>query len=100
MRATPFLLFLAPCVIAANQPAFTYAVPANTTVAAMAVDAAGNTYLPRPTNPSTFPPAPGALQTPVSRGAFAGFPAFPRGACANSWTAVFLDKLCLRRSDT
>ena len=40
MRATPVLLFLAPCLIAANQPTFTYTIPADTTVAAIAVDAA------------------------------------------------------------
>jgi uncharacterized protein (TIGR03437 family) len=69
MRATPVLLFLAPCVIAANQPIFTYSFfPANTTVAAMAVDAAGNTYLTGSTSSSTLPVTAGALQTQFSGG--------------------------------
>jgi uncharacterized protein (TIGR03437 family) len=68
MRATPLLLFLAPCVIAANQPTFTYAVPANTTVAAMAVDAAGNTYLAGSTTSASFPATARALQTQFSGG--------------------------------
>ena len=34
MRATLVLFFLAPCVIAANQPTFTYALPANTSIRA------------------------------------------------------------------
>ena len=68
MRATPVLLFLAPCVIAANQPTFTYALPANTTVAAMTVDAAGNTYLTGSTTSLDFPATAGALQTQFSGG--------------------------------
>src|SRR5580700_8139220 len=68
MRATPVLLFLAPCVIAQNQPAFTYAVPFFTTVAAMAVDAAGNTYLTGSTSWVSFPATAGALQTQFSGG--------------------------------
>jgi uncharacterized protein (TIGR03437 family) len=68
MRATLVLLFLAACVIAANQPAFTYAVPFNTTVAAMAVDAAGNTYLTGSTSSASFPATAGALQTQFSGG--------------------------------
>ena len=68
MRATPVLLFLAPCVIAANQPTFTYALPANTTVDAMTVDAAGNTYLTGSTTSSSFPATAGALQTQFSGG--------------------------------
>jgi uncharacterized protein (TIGR03437 family) len=69
MRATPVLLFLAPCVMAANQPIFTFSFfPANTTVAAMAVDAAGNTYLTGSTSSSTLPTTGGALQTQFSGG--------------------------------
>ena len=68
MRATPVLLFLAPCVIAANQPTFTYAIPAGTTVTAIAVDAAGNTYLTGSTTSSSFPATAGALQTQFSGG--------------------------------
>ncbi len=68
MRTTPVLLFLAPCLIAANQPRFTYAVPAGTTVTAMAVDAAGNTYLTGSTTSSSFPATAGALQTQFSGG--------------------------------
>ncbi len=69
MRATPVLLFLAPCVIAANQPIFTFSFfPANTNVAAMAVDAAGNTYLTGSTSSSTLPTTAGALQTQFSGG--------------------------------
>jgi uncharacterized protein (TIGR03437 family) len=68
MRATLVLLFLAPCVIAANQPTFTYALPANTAVAAMTVDAAGNTYLTGSTTSISFPATAGALQTRFSGG--------------------------------
>lgn len=68
MRATPVLLLLAPCVIAANQPTFTYALPANTTVAAMTVDAAGNTYLTGSTTSLTFPATAGVLETQFSGG--------------------------------
>lgn len=67
MRATLVLLFLAPCV-AANQPAFTYALPANTTVAAMTVDAAGNTWLTGSTASLTFPATAGVLQTQFDGG--------------------------------
>jgi uncharacterized protein (TIGR03437 family) len=68
MRTTPVLLLLIPCAIAANQPTFTYAIPANTTVAAMAVDAAGNTYLTGSTTSLTFPATAGALQTQFGGG--------------------------------
>lgn len=68
MRATPVLLFLAPCVIAQNQPTFSYAVPPYTTVTAMAVDAAGNTYLTGSTTWVSFPATAGALQTQFSGG--------------------------------
>lgn len=69
MRATAVLLFLAPCVIAANQPIFTFSFfPADTTVAAMAVDAAGNTYLTGSTSSSSLPATAGALQTQFSGG--------------------------------
>jgi uncharacterized protein (TIGR03437 family) len=68
MRATPVLLLLVPCAIAANQPTFTYAAPANTTVAAMAVDAVGNTYLTGSTTSLTFPATAGVLQTQFSGG--------------------------------
>jgi uncharacterized protein (TIGR03437 family) len=68
MRATHALLFIAPLAIAANQPTFTYALPANTTVAAMTVDAVGNTYLTGSTSSSSFPATAGALQTQFSGG--------------------------------
>jgi uncharacterized protein (TIGR03437 family) len=68
MRTTPVLLLLIPCAIAANQPTFSYAIPANTTVAAMALDAAGNTYLTGSTTSLTFPATAGALQTQFSGG--------------------------------
>ena len=68
MRATPLLLLLVPCAIAANQPTFTYAVSANTTVTAMAVDAAGNTYLTGSTTSLIFPATAGVLQTQFAGG--------------------------------
>lgn len=68
MRAAPILLFLAPLAIAANQPTFTYALPANTTVAAMTVDAAGNTYLTGSTSSTSFLTTAGALQPQFSGG--------------------------------
>ncbi len=68
MRATPVLLFIAPLAVAANQPTFTYALPANTTVAAMTVDAAGNTYLTGSTTSLTFPATAGVLQTQFGGG--------------------------------
>jgi uncharacterized protein (TIGR03437 family) len=79
MRATPLLLFLAPCVIAANQPTFTYSVPVptnTTTVAAIAVDAAGNTYLTGSTSAASFPATAGALQTQFSGGTCETMPGF------------------------
>ena len=72
----PVLFLLVPCAIAANQPTFTYAVPANTTVAAMAVDAAGNTYLTGSTTSSSFPATAGALQTQFSGGTCGTLPGF------------------------
>ncbi len=68
MRATVVLLFLAPSVITANQPTFTYAVSANTTVTALTVDASGNTYLTGSTTSSSFPATAGAIQTQFSGG--------------------------------
>jgi uncharacterized protein (TIGR03437 family) len=68
MRATPLLLLLVPCAIAANQPTFTYAVSANTAVTAMAVDAAGNTYLTGSTTSLIFPATAGVLQTQFAGG--------------------------------
>jgi uncharacterized protein (TIGR03437 family) len=47
---------------------FSYALPANATVAAMTVDAAGNTYLTGSTTSSSFPATAGALQTQFSGG--------------------------------
>src|SRR5579864_9009367 len=76
MRAAHVLLFLAPCAIAANQPTSSYTIPANTTVAAMAVDAAGNTYLTGSTTSSTFPATAGALQTQFSGGICEVIPGF------------------------
>lgn len=68
MRATLVLLFLAAYVFAGNQPTFTYAVPANTTVAAMAVDTAGDTYLTGSTTSTSFPATAGALQSQFTGG--------------------------------
>src|SRR5580693_3502669 len=62
-----WLLFV-PCALAANQPTFTYTAPAGTVVAAMAVDAAGNTYLTGSTSSSAFPTTPGALQSRFAGG--------------------------------
>src|ERR1019366_5088176 len=93
MRATAVLLFLAPCVIAANQPTFIYAVPANTTVAAMAVDAAGNTYLTGSTTSSSFPATAGALQTQFSGGICEVLAAFGGGLLMIPCTDAFVIKL-------
>ncbi len=93
MRATPVLLLLVPCAIAANQPTFTYAVPANTTVAAMAVDAAGNTYLTGSTTSSSFPATAGALQTQFSGGTCGTLPAFHGGVLMFPCTDAFVIKL-------
>ena len=93
MRVTPVLLFLAPCAIAANQPTFTYAVPANTTVAAMAVDAAGNTYLTGSTTSTRFPATAGALQTQFSGGICVVIPAFHGGQLMFPCVDAFVIKL-------
>ena len=93
MRATPVLLFLAPCVIAANQPTFTYAVPASTTVTAIAVDAAGNTYLTGSTTSSSFPATAGALQTQFSGGTCEVLAAFHGGQLMIPCTDAFVIKL-------
>ncbi len=93
MRATPILLFLAPCVIAANQPTFTYALPANTTIAAMAVDAAGNTYLTGSTTSSSFPATAGALQTQFSGGICEVLASFGGGQLMFPCTDAFVIKL-------
>jgi uncharacterized protein (TIGR03437 family) len=61
-------LLFASYALAANVPTFTYTAPAGTTVAAITVDAAGNTYLTGSTTSSTFPTTPGALQTQFSGG--------------------------------
>ncbi len=62
--------------IGANQPTFTYAVPFYTTVSAMAVDAAGNTYLTGSTSWVSFPTTAGALQTQFSGGTCEVMPGF------------------------
>jgi hypothetical protein len=97
MRARPVLLFLAPCVIAANQPTFTYAVPVHsntTTIAAMAVDAAGNTYLTGSTTSSTdFPATAGALQTQFSGGICQVMPGFHGVPLMFPCTDAFVIKL-------
>jgi uncharacterized protein (TIGR03437 family) len=93
MRATPVLLFIAPLVIAANQPTFTYAVPANTTVAAMTVDAAGNTYLTGSTSSTSFPATANALQTQFSGGNCGVLPAFHGGLLMLPCTDAFVIKL-------
>src|SRR5580700_8650645 len=93
MRATAVLLFLAPCVIAANQPAFNYAVPFFTTVTAMAVDAAGNTYLTGSTSWVSFPTTAGALQTQFSGGTCGTLLAFMEGLLMFPCTDAFVIKL-------
>jgi uncharacterized protein (TIGR03437 family) len=93
MRAAPVLLFLAPLVIAANQPAFTYAVPFNTTVAAMTVDAAGNTYLTGSTSWVSFPATAGALQTQFSGGTCQALPGFMGGELMFPCADAFVIKL-------
>ena len=93
MRAMPVLLFLAPCVIAANQPMFTYAPAANTTVAAMAVDAAGNTYLTGSTSSSALPATAGALQTQFSGGTCETLGDFMGGPLTFPCTDAFVIKL-------
>lgn len=93
MRATLVLLFLAPCVIAANQPTFTYALPANTTVAAMTVDAAGNTYLTGSTTSASFPATAGALQTQFSGGTCAVIPGLHGVPLTLSCADAFVIKL-------
>ena len=80
MRATHVLLILAPCAIAANQPTSNYVIPANTTVAAMAVDAAGNTYLTGSTTSTTFFLRPRARFKPSSAAGFARFSRTPEEA--------------------
>src|ERR1017187_7515235 len=93
MRVTPVLLLLVPCAIAANQPTFTYAVPASTTVAAIAVDAAGNTYLTGSTTSSTFPATAGALQTQFCGGTCEVLAAFHGGQLMFPCTDAFVIKL-------
>lgn len=93
MRATPVLLVLAPCAIAANQPIFTYAVPANTTVAAMTVDAAGNTYLTGSTYTTGLPVTAGALQTQFSGGTCQDMPGIPGLTLMFPCTDAFVIKL-------
>ncbi|SPE41028.1 exported hypothetical protein [Candidatus Sulfopaludibacter sp. SbA3] len=93
MRATPVLLLLVPCAVAANQPTFTYAVPANTAIAAMAVDAAGNTYLTGSTTSSSFPATAGALQTQFSGGTCEVLAAFHGGQLMIPCTDAFVIKL-------
>jgi uncharacterized protein (TIGR03437 family) len=93
MWATPVLLFLAPCLIAANQPAFTYAVPFNTAVAAMAVDAAGNTYLTGSTSFTALPTTAGALQTQLDFGICDSLPGFHGAPLNFPCTDAFVIKL-------
>jgi hypothetical protein len=93
MRATPVLLFLAPCLIAANQPAFTYGVPANTTVTAMVVDAAGNTYLTGSTSSTVIPTTAGALQPQLNFAICETLPAFHGGELMFPCTDAFVIKL-------
>jgi uncharacterized protein (TIGR03437 family) len=93
MRATPVLLLLVPCAVAANQPTFTYAIPASTTVAALAVDAAGNTYLTGSTTSSSFPATAGALQTQFDSGTCEVLAAFHGGQLMIPCTDAFVIKL-------
>jgi uncharacterized protein (TIGR03437 family) len=93
MRALPVLLLLAPCAIAANQPTFTYAVPDGATVTALAVDAAGNTYLTGSTTSSGFPATAGALQTSFSGGTCQAIAAFHGGQLMLPCTDAFVIKL-------
>ena len=93
MRAASLLLFLAPLAIAANQPTFTFAVPSNTTVTAMTVDSAGNTYLTGSTSSTSFPATAGALQTQFSGGICDVVPAFHGGQLMFPCTDAFVIKL-------
>jgi uncharacterized protein (TIGR03437 family) len=93
MRTLHALLFLIPCATAANQPNFTYTVPAGTTVTAIAVDAAGNTYLTGTTSSTTFPATPGALQTQFNGGTCRGFFVPPQSASYFPCTDAFVIKL-------
>lgn len=93
MRAAPVLLFLARCVIAANQPIFTYALPANTRVADMTVDAAGNTYLTGSTTSTSFPATANALQTQFSGGTCEVLPGFHGVPLTLPCTDAFVIKL-------
>ncbi|HML16225.1 MAG TPA: SBBP repeat-containing protein, partial [Bryobacteraceae bacterium] len=93
MREMPLLLFLAPCLIAQNQPTFNYAVPGKTTVAAMTVDAAGNTYLTGSTTSTAFPATAGALQTQFSGGICGTLPGFQGILLMFPCTDAFVIKL-------
>jgi uncharacterized protein (TIGR03437 family) len=93
MRTTPVLLLLIPCAIAANQPTFTYALPDNTTVAAMAVDAAGNTYITGTITSTSLPTTAGALQTQFSGGTCSTLPAFHGGLLMFPCSDAFVIKL-------
>jgi len=81
-----------PGAIAANQPNFTYTVPSGTTVAAIVVDAAGNTYLTGTTSSTTFPATPGVLQTQFNGGRCSAL-FTPGGAAIYPCTDAFLVKL-------
>jgi uncharacterized protein (TIGR03437 family) len=76
--AVASLLFVSSA-LAANLPTFTYTAPAGITISAIAVDAAGNTYLTGSTTSSTFPTTPGALQPQFSGGicVITGSPSVP-----------------------
>jgi uncharacterized protein (TIGR03437 family) len=94
MRIAHALLLALPCAYAANQPIFTFSFfPANTTVAAMAVDAAGNTYLTGSTSSSTLPTTAGALQTQFNGGPCQVMPGFMGVPLTFPCTDAFVIKL-------
>jgi uncharacterized protein (TIGR03437 family) len=92
MRA-PVLLLLLPCAISANQPTFSYSIPAGATVAAIAVDATGNTYLTGSTTSSSLPATAGALQNRFNGGTCEVLPAFHGGQLMLPCTDAFVIKL-------